>query len=282
LAAEWVFQASDRGQRVLKINCASLSESVIESELFGHERGAYTGAHAARAGIFETVDGGSLFLDEVGELPLSTQAKLLRVLELGELVRLGGTTPRKVDVRIVSATHRNLPERIASGLFRQDLYFRLNGVSVCIPPLRARPMEILPLARLFVEKCAHGSRLPATMIAPEAEQALLQHTWPGNIRELRNVIERAVALCHDGCVLPEHLELPQPQECSDAARSAEQTPSRPPNMRSVCQSFEREQIRAALEQTSGNQTQAALLLGISRRALTNKLNVHGLPRPRKR
>jgi two-component system, NtrC family, response regulator AtoC len=282
IAAEWVFASSGRGDVLLKVNCASLSESLVESELFGHERGAFTGAHAARAGIFEAADGGTLFLDEVGELPLATQAKLLRVLESGEVMRLGSTQARRVDVRIVSATHRDLPSQIARGSFREDLYFRLNGVCAHIPPLRERPLEVLPLARLFVERCARANGLPIPALAECARSALSRYHWPGNVRELRNVVERGVALCQTGSIGVEHLELcvadSDPTRSPTSERASDQRPS---GIRAQWQRFEREQIEEALDQMQGNQTRAAKLLGISRRTLTNKLNMYGLPRPRK-
>jgi DNA-binding NtrC family response regulator len=279
IAAEWVFSSSGRGQRLLKISCASLSESVVESELFGHVRGAFTGAHAAHAGIFEAANGGTLFLDEIGELPLSTQAKLLRVLESGEVVRLGSTQPLRVDVRIVSATHRDLAERTAAGLFRKDLFFRLNGVSVRLPPLRERPSEVLALARMFAERCARNNDLPVPEIGPHVEHALLAHDWPGNVRELRHVIERGVALCQEGRLSVEHLELTPRSVTSSVVVPAPACGSGA--IRAEWQRFERAQIIDALEQAAGNQTRAAQRLGISRRTLTNKLNMYGLPRPRK-
>jgi len=282
VAAEWVFTSSGRGERLLKVNCAGLSESLVESELFGHVRGAFTGAHAPHTGIFEAAHGGTLFLDEVGELPLPTQAKLLRVLESGEVVRLGSTQARRVDVRIVAATHRDLPERIARGLFREDLYFRLNGVSALIPPLRERSVEVLPLAQFFTERCARGLGLVPPVLDKAAQEALIAYHWPGNVRELRNVIERGVVLCQAGTIKVEHLELSihaRPPEGPPS--SAQALPHTPNGIRAQWQRFERELIEDALGQAEGNQTRAAKLLGISRRTLTNKLNTYGMPRPRK-
>jgi transcriptional regulator with GAF, ATPase, and Fis domain len=282
LAADWLFSCSGRGLRLLKVNCAGLSESLVESELFGHVRGAFTGAHAARTGLFEAADGGSLFLDEVGELPLATQAKLLRALESGEVTRLGSNEARKVDVRIVAATHRDLPSRIRAGAFREDLYFRLNGLSIRIPPLRERRGEIVPLARGFIERFSARVARPAPTLALCAETALRAHPWPGNVRELRHTLERCVALLDSdaGCILAEHLEL-HDQTPETRVSTPEQT-GRTSTLRTEWLKLERAEIMSALEQCGGNQKCAAELLGISRRSLTNKLNAHSVPRPRKR
>jgi two-component system response regulator AtoC len=287
VAAEWVHRASARpAAAFLKTNCAGLAESVIESELFGHEKGAFTGAVSARQGLFEAADGGTLFLDEVAELTPRTQAKLLRVLECGEIVRVGATTPRRVNVRFIAATHRDLERMVATGQFRQDLFFRLNGLTVRLPPLRERPSEILPLARLFVERTtAKLGRIPLPL-SDGAIDALLRHKWPGNVRELKHVIERAVVMCRSTMLSAEHLGLTPPR-CP-----IEVEPLRPENdggdsrvarsdIRNQVRVFEKERILAVLAQTRGNQTMAARLLGVSRRTLTNKLNLYRIERPRK-
>jgi DNA-binding NtrC family response regulator len=303
--ADWVHQTSRlRAGPFLKINCAGLSESVVESELFGHERGAFTGAVQQHRGVFETADGGTLFLDEVAELPQRTQAKLLRVLESGEICRLGSTTVRKVAVRLVAATHRELPALAERGEFRRDLFFRLNGATIEIPPLRRRHVDILPLARLFLERAAQLLGRPGLMLDTSALQALLEHEWPGNVRELRNVMDRAAALCEGALVRADALGLGARRasigEASDvgAASIAPAAPSAPPaalqspaalnprgalsaDLRAAVLGFERGRILAALAESDGNQTEAARLLGISRRTLTNKLNLHGVARPRK-
>jgi transcriptional regulator with GAF, ATPase, and Fis domain len=287
--AEWVHGKSGRPEAPLvKLNCAGLTESVVESELFGHERGAFTGAIHAHEGLFERADGGTLLLDEIGELPARTQAKLLRVLESGELLRVGGTRAREVTVRIVAATHRNLALMVERGDFRQDLYFRLNAVTIEVPPLRERVVEILPLAELFLERYGRRADRLGLELDPLAASALLAHSWPGNVRELRNVIERAAAMSSDTvvraetlglsgaarCLPDEHVPTPAPSAWPVAAKE-------PGNIRSEVRAFERTRIVAALRSTMGNQTQAAKLLGVSRRTLSNKLIAHGLERRRR-
>ncbi len=206
--AEMVHHYSKRRDKpLIRINCAALSDSLLDSELFGHERGAFTGAHAAREGVFEAADGGTLFLDEVGELSLQTQAKLLRLLERGEVTRLGATTPRRVDVRIVTATNRDLRAMVAEGRFRPDLLYRLNGVTLVIPPLRERPLDILPLADCFAQNFAESVGRPHPTFTFEARQLLQEHHWPGNIRELKNTVERAVLLATDGTIEASAIQL---------------------------------------------------------------------------
>jgi transcriptional regulator with GAF, ATPase, and Fis domain len=195
LLAERIHVASPRRDRpFLRVNCAALAEGVLASELFGHEKGAFTGAHATKIGLFETANGGTVFLDEIGELSQETQAKLLRVLETGEVTRVGSHQPRQIDVRIVSATNRDLRELTGRGRFRSDLFFRLNGVSLTIPPLRDRPLDIIALAEFFVERCAAMMTAAPPLLADDAKALLLRYRWPGNVRELKNAIERAVVL----------------------------------------------------------------------------------------
>ena len=188
----------------LPLNCAALAESVLEAELFGYERGAFTGAVKAKPGLLESADGGTVLLDEIGEMPLPTQAKLLRFLERREVLRIGGLAPRTVDVRVLSATHRQLSGPDAHNGFREDLFFRLDGVTLWVPPLRERVGEILPLARRFLAEASSGQ---APALSPAAERRLLAYRFPGNVRELRNVIQRAVVLCGGGAIQPEHLRL---------------------------------------------------------------------------
>jgi len=201
--AEQVHRRSPRNAKgFLRLNCAALSESLLESELFGHERGAFTGAHQMKAGLLETAQGGTVFLDEIGELPMNMQVKLLRVLEERTVWRVGGVKPRPIDVRFVAATNRNLEQAVTDHKFRQDLYFRLAGVTLHIPPLRERTEEIEPLAREFARQLSRNSRPP--VLSPEVIQLMNGYAWPGNIRELRNAIERAVLLAGSGPMLPEH------------------------------------------------------------------------------
>jgi transcriptional regulator with AAA-type ATPase domain len=267
---------------LLKLNCAAMPEQLLESELFGHERGAFTGATAVKPGLLEQADGGSVFLDEIGELPPATQAKLLRVIEQREILRVGALKPRAIDVRFLAATHRDLPIAIASGRFREDLYFRIAGVTLQIPPLRDRPDEIVPLAERFAQRAAAALGQPTPAIAPAARALLRGYRWPGNVRELRNVIERATLLC-DGTIdvgqLPDdRMSRPAaaaPPEASTAAAGLGE-------VRVQADALERQAIESALARSGGNQTEAARQLGISRRTLTNKLNLHGFDRPRKR
>jgi len=277
----------------LPINCAALSESLLESELFGHEKGAFTGALAAKPGLFETADGGTAFLDEVGELPPSIQVKLLRVLEERHVLRVGSRTPRPIDVRFISATNRDIEAEIQRGAFRQDLFFRLNGITFTVPPLRARTVEIGPLAQAFLVNAAHQlgrARVPA--LSREAEEVLARYAWPGNVRELKNAIEHAVVLCPGDTLSIEHLPRrimigkavgPAPSGVAVGAtlppdeRGAESVEQ----LRSAMDALERQRIIEALERCAGNQTKAAELLGISRRTLVTKLGTYNLPRPRK-
>ena len=296
------------GKTLVCLNCASLSETLLESELFGHEKGAFTGAVAAKVGLLESANGGTVFLDEVGEMPLSLQAKLLRVLEQREVLRVGAVRPRAIDVRFVAATNRDLEQEIVRGRFRQDLYYRLNGFSLVIPPLRQRADEIEPLARHFISLSCRQLRRKPLDIAPDAVEALLAYEWPGNIRELKNAIDRAVLLASGRSINAQHLphdRMVRALSSSDAppasvrprARTSETTkemeiPSvsfpfgttaRPPASapQSSHRDGEKERIIAALEQCAGNQTQAAKLLGVSRQTLVTRIETYNLPRPRK-
>jgi transcriptional regulator with AAA-type ATPase domain/pSer/pThr/pTyr-binding forkhead associated (FHA) protein len=256
------------------LHCAELPESLLEAELFGYERGAFSGATGAKPGLIETASGGTLFLDEVAEISLTTQIKFLRVLEAGETRRLGAVRPRKIDLRIISASSRDLEEACALGDFRPDLFFRLNGLPLLIPPLRDRPHEIEPLALKFIEQYSRAQNIPAPKLTSEALDLLRRHPWPGNVRELRNVMERAVVLSNSGFIGSEHVASSNLKTAYVPVPGAH----RPSSARAVA---ERAQIAAALRACAGNQSRAAKLLGISRRTLVNRLEQHGFPRPLK-
>ncbi|HTQ46401.1 MAG TPA: sigma 54-interacting transcriptional regulator [Polyangiaceae bacterium] len=228
--AEMVHRRSPRASKpFLRLNCAALSDSLLESELFGHERGAFTGAVAQKRGLLETANGGTVFLDEVGEMPLSTQVKLLRVIEERMVTRVGGLAPKSLDVRFVAATNRDLEAEVARGTFRQDLFFRLNGISIVVPPLRERKEEIEKLAQSFVAAASRDRPHPPHL-SRETMARLVAYSWPGNIRELRNVIERAVLLAGDGEIAPRHLPLEKmsaPVTTRVPSRSMVPPPARP-------------------------------------------------------
>jgi DNA-binding NtrC family response regulator len=279
IVAELLHQRSRRaGRPLLRLSCAAVPEALIESELFGHEKGAFTGAAAAKQGLLEQAAGGSVFLDEIGELPASTQVKLLRVLEQREILRVGALRPLALDVRFIAATHRDLETAIAAGRFREDLYFRLAGVTLSVPPLRERRDEIEPLVQHFAARAAAALGRPTPRVTPAALALLRTYRWPGNIRELRNVIDRATLLC-DGEIDVRHL--PDDRMTRPAAAAPSESAGLD-GVRDQARELERQAIELALAKTGGNQTAAARLLGISRRALTTKLTQHGFERPRKR
>ena len=275
--AEALHRQSPRAQKpFLKLNCAGLGETLLESELFGHEKGAFTGATATKQGLLEVAEGGTVFLDEIAELSPGVQAKLLRVLEERKLLRVGGLTPRSIDLRIVSATNRDLEAEVARGAFRLDLLYRLNAISIVIPPLRERVAEIVPLAYKFLAAIAEKLDQPVPRLTEDVCAVLQAYTWPGNVRELRNVLERALVLADD-VIDARHL----PAERMRAPFRAKPQPKQPLEYDPELDAEERRRIIEALEVCSGNQTHAAKLLGIARRTLINKIERFSLPRPRK-
>jgi two-component system, NtrC family, response regulator HydG len=259
LVARAIHRNSPRaGQAYIAINCAALTESLLEDELFGHERGAFTGAIGMKKGKFEVADGGTLFLDEVGELAPSLQAKLLRVLQHSEFERVGGTRSLRVDVRIIAATNRNLEAAARAGSFRQDLFFRLNVIPVTMPPLRERREDIPLLAVYFVEKSSQKVKRKVTGISPKAREWMLQYDWPGNVRELENAIERAVVLGASDMILPEDL----PEAVLESAGGEPSPPGAANNYQEALLEAKRRVIREALERAGGVYTEAAKLLDI--------------------
>jgi transcriptional regulator with GAF, ATPase, and Fis domain len=280
VVASMLHELSARSSKpFVRLNCANLPEPLLESELFGHERGAFTGAVAAKTGLLETAEGGTAFLDEVGELPLALQAKLLRVIESHEVMRVGGLRPQSIDVRFVAATNRDLASDVREGRFRQDLYYRLNCVTLTVPPLRERPSEIEPMALLFLKSaCARFGR-EGLLLSQASLAALTDYAWPGNARELRNVIERGVLLAPGDWIEPVHLGLPLVEVLANIGTDQPRTPA-PPATGSNSLEAERALIATALTKCGGNQSRAAKFLGIPRRTLVRQIARLGLPRPR--
>src|SRR5262245_9975552 len=259
---------------MVAVNCAALPETLLESELFGHEKGAFTSAVGKRVGRFEMANGGTIFLDEVGDIPAAMQAKLLRVLQERRFERVGGTESIEVDERIIGATNRSLQKMVQDGKFREDLYYRLNVVKIDLPPLRERREDIPLLAAYFAEKYARPGESPKR-IPPQAMDVLLNYCWPGNIRELENAIERACVTSPNGSIAAQHFppDLLNPQQPKTALNIDLQQPL-PELLRRVQADVEQEYIRKALEQTRGNVSQCAQICGISRRSLSAKLGAY--------
>ncbi|MEZ4301963.1 MAG: sigma 54-interacting transcriptional regulator [Polyangiaceae bacterium] len=311
--AETIHKRSPRADKpFIRLNCGGFSETLLESELFGHEKGAFTGAAHTKPGLLESAEGGTVLLDEIGELPMSLQVKLLRVLEERRVRRVGGLDARPIDVRFLAATHRDLEGDVAKGTFRQDLLFRLNGMTLTIPPLRERTEEIEALAELFLARVCENEGHPKKLtLSPEALRLLLRYRWPGNVRELRNVMERAALLVRGNVITCEDLPAEKMEASVSAAgssgsgdlggdmgpkasaRPSQETVPPPPESaserpaapvlfwtRGKPNPVERQAILDALHQCKGNQTKAASLLGISRGTLVTRLELYGLPRPR--
>ena len=272
LVARLIHRESPRADApFVAVNCGAIPEALLESELFGHEKGAFTGATRDKAGLFEEAHEGTLFLDEIGELPPALQVKLLRALQEGEVRRVGATSPSAVDVRVIAATNRDLQADVASGRFRADLFYRINVVAIALPPLRERPEDVPELARFFLDRHAARMGLTARGISPGALRILTEHSWPGNVRELEHAIERALVMTGGDAIEPS--DLPAPVRSSgDHAAVTEGTLS----VKRQTTELEKALIRRALEHTRGNRTRAARLLELSHRALLYKIREYGL------
>jgi transcriptional regulator with GAF, ATPase, and Fis domain len=311
LLAETLHALSGRRGPLLRINCAALSEGLLESELFGHEKGAFTGAIAAKPGLLESAAGGTVFLDEVGEMPIGMQAKLLRALEAREVMRVGGLKSIPLDVRFIAATNRDLKARVAEREFRADLYYRLDGVTLLIPPLRERRGQIAPLAMKFLaDSQTRQGKVASVRISAGALSQLQTYNWPGNVRELKAVVERAAVLARGDEIRTEHMQLGARAAPSDPYKTSMATPeamaaalasplsqsqetpgptaggsgSMPAldHTLSAAEQAERAKIVEALDACAGNQTRAAKLLGVSRATLVTKIAIYRIPRPRKK
>lgn len=257
------------GKPFVKVNCGAISESLLESELFGHVKGSFTGAHADREGHFKVADGGTILLDEVGEVSPALQVKLLRVLQNGEMIAVGDSRTTKVDVRVIAATNRPLEEMIKAGTFREDLYYRLNVVPLTLPPLRERAQDIPGLIEYFSRKFGNNSKV---VFSPEAADAMRNYPWPGNIRELENAVEHAIVLGD-----PSGIELADlPVAIQDFTRKREDAPSHSAVGAATLEEIEKRCLMTALEKTEGNRTRASRLLGITRRTLGYRLKKYGL------
>jgi DNA-binding NtrC family response regulator len=285
LIAKAIHEGSPRaGRQFVTVNSSNIPSELLESELFGHTRGAFTGAVAAKKGLFEVADGGSIFLDEIGDIPPETQARLLRVIQEREFTPLGDTSPRRVDVRIIAATNIDLKEAVKQGTFREDLYYRLSVVPIELPPLRDRRVDILPLAQHFIQKYnEENGRQVSEQIKPEVLALLEAYSWPGNVRELENAIERAVVIAPGQEITRECLrtEISDPQTARGAMREGASGASalgigRGINFYDEVRHFEIDLIRRALEQTGGHQSRAARLLGMNATTLNSKIKTYNI------
>lgn len=280
LVARAIHAASDRRDRpFVALNCGAIPENLLESELFGHVKGAFTGAVQNKEGLFETADTGTLFLDEVGELPPSVQVKLLRAIQEKAIRRVGGTSDRKIDVRILAATNRRLEDEVAAGRFREDLYYRLNVIQIALPPLRERPEDVPLLVQHFVDKYAGELGKEIGGASEEAMGRLLEHSYPGNVRELENVIERAVALSRGGTIEVDALPPNLLQPAVDGAVRSSVLPPDGANLDNLVNDYERGLLLEALERVGGVKKRAAKLLGVSFRSFRYRLQKLGLDEP---
>jgi two-component system response regulator FlrC len=286
VVARFIHRASARsGGPFVALNCAALPEQLLESELFGYERGAFTGAQVSKPGQLEQASGGVLFLDEVSEMSLSAQAKFLRVLQEREFQRLGGTRILNANVRVIAATNRDLSVAMARGAFREDLYYRLHVFEIALPPLRERPEDILPLSEAFLQDIGKSFGRPPAGISREARQELVQYHWPGNVRQLRNTLERAAILCEGGLITGAHLSLQgrpaaTPTAAPVASAPAVSPPMPPPAPSPAAggdlKSLERAAIEKALSDARHNKSKAAKLLGLTRTQLYVRLRKYGM------
>ncbi|WP_060511586.1 sigma-54-dependent Fis family transcriptional regulator [Pseudomonas sp. NBRC 111124] len=293
LVARHIHHLSRRGREpFVAVNCGAFAETLVESELFGHEKGAFTGATANKAGWFEAANGGTLFLDEIGDLPLNMQVKLLRVLQEREVVRLGSRTPIPINVRLVAATNVNLADAVVAGHFREDLFYRLHVATIRLPPLRERPGDILPLAEFFIEEHCRRLGYERASLSPDAERKLLAHSWPGNIRELENAIHHALLVCRQQKVAPQDLHLVDMRPQSSAALAVSQPGLTSPvntapslesallalfeqNLPNLFDHIEEVVFREAYRYCHGNQLQTGRLLDISRNIVRARLEKIG-------
>jgi DNA-binding NtrC family response regulator len=276
LIARAIHNQSPRSAEMFQaVNCAAINENLLESELFGHERGSFTGAHADKKGLFEVADRGTLFLDEIAELDISMQAKLLRALQEREIRRVGGARPIKIDVRVVAATNRDLRAMVADGRFRDDLYYRLNVLSVDVPPLRERKDDIPVLIDFFLKKHTRNTSRLVRGLTPETKRMMLDYGWPGNVRQLESAIERAILLCEGDLITVEDMPLEVRQEARPVAEGAFKLPPEGISFEDV----ERDLIMQAMEQTDYNITKSAKLLGLTFRTLQYRLEKFGIKKP---
>ena len=275
IAATLHYQSLRRSEPFLAINCAAIPETLLESELFGYEKGAFTDARAQKRGLLELADKGTLFLDEVGEIPLSLQVKLLRVLEDQTFRRLGGVRDLTVDLRVVAATNKNLREAVKEGAFRQDLYYRLNVIQILVPPLRERSEDVLPLAKFFIEHYNRKFKRQMEGMTIEAEQLLLKHDWPGNVRELRNAVERAMIVEDTAWITAASLPIAVRSPDGEETLEFPETPDALADPMSLVEQ-ERRLVVHALEKSGGNQTHAARLLRVTRDTLRYKMKKFNL------
>jgi DNA-binding NtrC family response regulator len=280
--ARTIHERSPRSEKpFLALNCGAFSDELLESELFGHERGAFTGAVASKVGLFETARGGTVFLDEIAEMSQRTQVKLLRVIEERQVRPVGGLKSAPIDVRLIAATNRDLIDQVRRGEFREDLYYRLNGMSLIIPPLRKRTVEIPSLARAFARSASiRAGRGGDVTFTEEAMRRLIEHQWPGNVRELKNVVERAVVLSSGPSIGADQLPMQKTTSSLPVTAPDRPAPQREP-LKNAIEELERERILQALKECGGNQSQAAKVLGMSRKTFVRRLDQYNITRPRK-